>query len=1011
MSVRDVLVRFRATVDGFTTPVDKAKASVEQLRESTEKTQAWDKLSTGAVVAGAAITAGLGFAVKAAMEWESAWTGVLKTVDASPAQFEQLEGQLKELARTLPASAEEIANVAENAGQLGVKAADIATFTKTMIDLGEATNLTADEASTAIAQIANVMGTGGQDIERFGAALVALGNNGASTEKDIVMMAQRIAASGKLVGLSETDVLAYSSALASVGIEAEAGGTAISQSFTQIGDAVDRGGQKLTTIARTAGMTSAQFKAAFEQDAAGAMQKFVVGLAAVEEQGGSASRVLDSLGMSGIRQKNALLSLATSGDLLSNSLKTATLAWSENTALANEAARRYETTESRMKMAANTATQAAASIGEALLPALAGLADGTAKVTAAFTGLPGPFKAVIAYGAAFAGVGLLAVGGAMKLASGLVELKGNVTTLANAFPGLQAKMERVDWKGAAIAAGMAVAVFYTAVYAMSKLSAEAEKLTLTTEGVQAGLSSLGKEGVGLAPMELQIAKLSEALNTASGAAGTTKFSIGDVATYMDKVVRATNDWGQGMARTVDGWFGVRTNTGLILEDVRKIDTGLANLAANGGIGEAQTAFATLAAEAAKSGHSVEALVPIFGTYANTLAVTAGQIGINNLSTAELAQWMGGVLPERIAAAAAANPQLVAALSESQQAALNVSSAADSASKALQAQAEATRSAAMANIEASGSMVGWHAMLAETASKLGKVTVSTNKARTAINLNTKAGRDNQSTLDRIASTALNTAAALEKTGDGAGNAAKVIARSRAAFIDAATKMGLTKAAARELADSYGLLPEKKGTKVEEKGSKESKKQVDALTKAVKDLPKDVQTKVLSTFKRDGIDAALDALRKIDGKTVKTYIDTIHRDKGNGPGRAFGGWIDGPGSWTSDSILTPLSRDEFVIRASRATAIERVHPGFLSMLNDPSAPLTFGRGLAEGGYPGPTVTYAAPERYSVLGGAAPVIVQEGPRLTIGSLVFEPESGEELAVFTAFMQMAARKAAVGL
>ena len=151
MSVRDVLVRFRATVDGFTTPVEKAKASVEQLRESTEKTQAWDKLSTGAVVAGAAITAGLGFAVKAAMGWESAWAGVLKTVDASPAQFEQLEGQLKELARTLPASAEEIANVAENAGQLGVKATDIATFTKTMINLGEATNLTADEASTAIA--------------------------------------------------------------------------------------------------------------------------------------------------------------------------------------------------------------------------------------------------------------------------------------------------------------------------------------------------------------------------------------------------------------------------------------------------------------------------------------------------------------------------------------------------------------------------------------------------------------------------------------------------------------------------------------------------------------------------------------------------------------------------------------------------------------------------------------------------------------------------------------------
>lgn len=1008
MSVRDVLVRFRATVDGFTTPVETAKASVEQLRESTEKTQAWDKLSTGAVVAGAAITAGLGFAVKAAMEWESAWAGVLKTVDASPAQFEQLEGQLKELARTLPASAEEIANVAENAGQLGVKAADIATFTKTMINLGEATNLTADEAATAIAQIANVMGTGGQDIERFGAALVALGNDGASTEKDIVMMAQRIAASGKLVGLSETDVLAYSSALASVGIEAEAGGTAISTSFTQIGDAVDKGGQKLVTIARTAGMTADQFKAAFEQDAAGAMQKFIVGLAAVEEQGGSASRVLDGLGMSGIRQKNALLSLATSGDLLSNSLKTASSAWSENTALANEAARRYETTESRMKMAANTATQAAASIGEALLPALAGLASGVATVTGAFTSLPGPLKAVIAYGAAFAGTGLLALGGAMKLASGLAELKSNVSTLAAAFPGLSAKMASVDWKRTAIGAGIAAAALAAIVYVLGEVSREAEKMTLSADSVQEGLRSLGKAGVGLAPMELQVSKLSDALRKliAVGESG-----VADTAQFLDRAVTATDSWNLRLDRTIAGVFGVKTASGLVLEEVAKIDAGLAGLAANGGIGEAQTAFATLAAEAAKTEHSVESLVPLFGGYRDTLAATAGQIGINNLSTAELAQWMGGVLPERIAAAAAANPQLVSALSESQQAALNVSSAAASASKALQAQAEATRAAATANIEASGSMVGWHAMLAETASKLGNVTVSTNKARTAINLNTKAGRDNQSALNRIASTALNTAAALEKTGDGAGNAAKVISRSRSAFIDAATKMGLTKAAARGLADSYGLIPEKKGTKVEEKGSKESKKQVDALTKAVKDLPKDVQTKVLSTFKRDGIDAALDALRRIDGKTVKTYIDTIHRDKGTGPGRAFGGWIDGPGSWTSDSILTPLSRDEFVIRASRATAIERVHPGFLSMLNDPSAPLTFGRGLAEGGYPGPTVTYAAPERYSVLGGAAPVIVQEGPRLTIGSLVYEPESGEELAVFTAFMQMAARKAAVGL
>ena len=1014
MSVRDVLVRFRATVDGFTTPVDKATASVEQLRASTEKMQAWDKVSTGALAAGAAITAGLGFAVKAAMDWESAWAGVLKTVDASPRQFEVLEDQLKELARTLPASATEIAAVAENAGQLGIRADDIGRFTKTMINLGEATNLTADEASTAIAQIANIMGTTGEDIDRFGAALVALGNNGASTERDIVQMAQRIAASGKLVGLNETDILAYASALSSVGIEAEAGGTAISQSFTQISNAVDQGGQKLTTIAHTAGLTSAEFKKAFEKDAAGAVAQFVTGLNAVEEQGGSASRVLDDLGMSGIRQKNALLSLATSGDLLANSLKISSQAWSENTALANEAARRYETTESRMKMAANTATQAAASIGENLLPVLAGMADGVAKVTTAFVQLPGPLKSVIAYGSAFAGIGLLGLGAAMKLAKGLADLKGNVGTLAEAFPKLSSKMGSVNWTRVAVGAGVATAAFTAAVAVMSNLSREAEKMTLTAQGVEDGLTSLGKQGAGLAPMELQIAKLSEALNKASGVPNTTVYSIRDVATYMDKVVKATNDWDQGLARSLDGVFGVRTATGLILEDAQKIDDGLANLAGNGNIAEAQQAFSTLAAEAAKSGHSVEELVPIFGTYRDTLALTAGQLGINNLSTQELAAWMGGELPQRVRDAAAAHPELVAALTDTQRATVDETSAAQEASAALQAQAEQTRSLAQAQIEASGSQIAWHQTLADTEKALKDVTVSVNKSHTAINLNTKAGRENQTTLDKLAGTALNTATAMEKSGASTDDVAKVMKRSRSAFVEAATKMGLTKTAANALADSYGLIPEVKKTGVEEKGSKDAKKNVDKLDDSIEGLPDKTTTTVNekgSKTAKSNIDSVYEALRNIDGQIATTYIRTKKVDSGDPtPGtikRAAGGWVFGPGSWTSDSILTALSNEEFVVRAARATAIEKAYPGFLSYLNS-SAPL--GGARAAGGSPS-VASYAPAERYNPT-----VIVQapaadSTPGMSVGTLNLHPDNSEEERVLREFMGMVERKALAGL
>ena len=160
----------------------------------------------GFVGVGLAAAVGLGVAGKAAMDWESAWAGVTKTVDGSASEMAALEQQLRGLAKVLPATHEEIAAVAEAAGQLGVKRQDIAGFTKTMIDLGVSTNLSAEDAATGIAQISNVMGTmareGTAGISKFGATLVALGNAGASTERDILAMAQRLAGAGKMIGAS-----------------------------------------------------------------------------------------------------------------------------------------------------------------------------------------------------------------------------------------------------------------------------------------------------------------------------------------------------------------------------------------------------------------------------------------------------------------------------------------------------------------------------------------------------------------------------------------------------------------------------------------------------------------------------------------------------------------------------------------------------------------------------------------------------------------------------------------
>lgn len=176
----------------------------------------------------APIAAMVGGAVKAAIDFESAFAGVRKTVDTSEAGFKKLEKGIRDMAQTLPTSASDIAAVAESAGQLGIAEDNILGFTRTIIDLGESTNLTREQAATEFARFANIVGMSQNDFDKLGSSLVALGNNYATTESEISSMAMRLAGQGKQVKMSESDILALAATMSSLGIEAEAGGTAMS---------------------------------------------------------------------------------------------------------------------------------------------------------------------------------------------------------------------------------------------------------------------------------------------------------------------------------------------------------------------------------------------------------------------------------------------------------------------------------------------------------------------------------------------------------------------------------------------------------------------------------------------------------------------------------------------------------------------------------------------------------------------------------------------------------------
>jgi phage tail tape measure protein, TP901 family len=330
------------------------------------------KLTTGLTLP---LVASVGMVTKAAVDYESAFAGVKKTVDeTATVSYKNLSDGIRQMAKELPASAVEIANVAEVAGQLGIKAEDILTFSRTMIDMGESTNLSAEEAATAIAKIANILGLTSDEYGRFGASVVDLGNNFATTERDIVEMTNRLAAGGKLAGLTAPDILGLATAMSSVGIEAEAGGTAMTQTLTAIGNAVSLTGKgaadDLNLIAKTAGMTSEEFQQAWKEKPVVALQSFIRGLKDAQEKGVNMNAILAQLGMTGIRQSNMLKSLALASDKMGEAVDRSNKAWKENTALTNEANKRYETTESQLKMFKNQVTDLAIEFGGPLLKAL-----------------------------------------------------------------------------------------------------------------------------------------------------------------------------------------------------------------------------------------------------------------------------------------------------------------------------------------------------------------------------------------------------------------------------------------------------------------------------------------------------------------------------------------------------------------------------------------------------------------------------------------------------------------
>jgi len=464
-------VPITADLSGLNEDLKKAQKHIEDKLGASLKSVGQKMTSVGKQLS-LKVTApilGLGaLVVKAASDFESAFAGVRKTVDATEEEYAALETGIRQMSKQISATPEEIAEVMEAAGQLGIAKDYLLDFTETMINLGVSTNMTSTDAAVSLARLANITQMPQDQFDELGSTVVALGNNLATTEADIVAMSLRLAGAGSLIGLTEAQTLGLAGALSSVGIEAQAGGSAVSRVMidmantvasattgtvdntaaiakqrdklgllnSQLAIAVQRQSeftdktkestrmssqlridkyrdeiaateemlaqlestqgkaldpQKLRRFAEIAGMNVGQFRDVFERDAAAAIVSFVEGLGRVEDEGGNLFAVLEELELSEIRTRDAMLRLSGAGGLTRQAMNLASEAFGENTALTEEAEKRYGTFKEQLKIVRNRLHDVAITIGAPLLPSIKDLIDDMAPLSTLVETLAGKF--------------------------------------------------------------------------------------------------------------------------------------------------------------------------------------------------------------------------------------------------------------------------------------------------------------------------------------------------------------------------------------------------------------------------------------------------------------------------------------------------------------------------------------------------------------------------------------------------------------------------------------------
>ena len=223
--------------------LEKAGKAADGAQKSF-KGVAGSALWQGAAAGAALLAAGVGLAVKAAIDFESSMSDVRKVVAGleSPESLKQIRDDILELSSAMPVTAKGFAEIYAAAGQSGIAKEELKGFAKLVAEVSTAFDMTAEEAGTSLSQLKAALGLTTDEVRDLADGMNYLSNSTTSAA-NLVEFMNRAGAAGKIAGLSALQTTAFGAAMIQAGVESRVAAT----SFRNIVGALSAGASMTET--------------------------------------------------------------------------------------------------------------------------------------------------------------------------------------------------------------------------------------------------------------------------------------------------------------------------------------------------------------------------------------------------------------------------------------------------------------------------------------------------------------------------------------------------------------------------------------------------------------------------------------------------------------------------------------------------------------------------------------------------------------------------------------------